>query len=115
MPRALSGSTGEVCGKERIPVEDGVLPLVVRAGAGSVRDSMSVMDQLLAGAADDGVTYAMATGPARVHRRIAAGLGRGRLRLGRRRRAFEVVDRVVEGGNDPRRFVADLLERCVTW
>ncbi|MFD7979162.1 DNA polymerase III subunit gamma and tau [Streptomyces sp. NPDC059071] len=110
-PGTLREYLGEVCGREGIPVEDGVLPLVVRAGAGSVRDSMSVMDQLLAGAADDGVTYAMATSLLgytdgslldSVVDAFAAGDGAA---------AFEVVDRVIEGGNDPRRFVADLLER----
>ncbi|MEV8477133.1 DNA polymerase III subunit gamma and tau [Streptomyces sp. NPDC051173] len=110
-PGTLREYLGEVCGREEIPVEDGVLPLVVRAGAGSVRDSMSVMDQLLAGAAEDGVTYAMATSLLgytegslldSVIDAFAAGDGAA---------AFEVVDRVVEGGNDPRRFVADLLER----
>ncbi len=110
-PGTLRDYLGEVCGREGIPVEDGVLPLVVRAGAGSVRDSMSVMDQLLAGAADDGVTYSMATSLLgytdgslldSVVDAFAAGDGAA---------AFEVVDRVIEGGNDPRRFVADLLER----
>ena len=110
-PGTLREYLGEVCGQEGIPVEDGVLPLVVRAGAGSVRDSMSVMDQLLAGAADAGVTYAMATSLLgytdgslldSVVEAFASGDGAA---------AFEVVDRVIEGGNDPRRFVADLLER----
>ncbi len=110
-PGTLRDYLAEVCGREEIPVEDGVLPLVVRAGAGSVRDSMSVMDQLLAGAAADGVTYAMATALLgytdgslldAVVEAFASGDGAA---------AFEVVDRVVEGGNDPRRFVADLLER----
>ncbi|MEU3303107.1 DNA polymerase III subunit gamma and tau [Streptomyces sp. NPDC006678] len=110
-PGTLRDYLGEVCAKEAIPVEDGVLPLVVRAGAGSVRDSMSVMDQLLAGAAEDGVTYAMATSLLgytdgslldSVVDAFASGDGAA---------AFEVVDRVIEGGNDPRRFVADLLER----
>ncbi|MFD9500989.1 DNA polymerase III subunit gamma and tau [Streptomyces sp. NPDC060035] len=110
-PGTLRGYLAEVCGKENSFVEDGVLPLVVRAGAGSVRDSMSVMDQLLAGAGDDGVTYAMATSLLgytdgslldSVVDAFAAGDGAA---------AFEVVDRVIEGGNDPRRFVADLLER----
>ncbi|MFF5447338.1 DNA polymerase III subunit gamma and tau [Streptomyces sp. NPDC012888] len=110
-PGTLREYLGEVCGREGIPVEDGVLPLVVRAGAGSVRDSMSVMDQLLAGAGEEGVTYAMATSLLgytdgslldSVVDAFAAGDGAA---------AFEVVDRVVEGGNDPRRFVADLLER----
>ncbi|MFF9778430.1 DNA polymerase III subunit gamma and tau [Streptomyces sp. NPDC013978] len=110
-PGTLREYLGEVCGKEKIPVEEGVLPLVVRAGAGSVRDSMSVMDQLLAGATDEGVTYAMATSLLgytdgslldSVVEAFASGDGAA---------AFEVVDRVIEGGNDPRRFVADLLER----
>ncbi|MGW8358558.1 DNA polymerase III subunit gamma and tau [Streptomyces wedmorensis] len=110
-PGTLRDYLGEVCGQEGIPVADGVLPLVVRAGAGSVRDSMSVMDQLLAGATDDGVTYAMATSLLgytdgslldSVVDSFASGDGAA---------AFEVVDRVIEGGNDPRRFVADLLER----
>ncbi|MFF8596636.1 DNA polymerase III subunit gamma and tau [Streptomyces sp. NPDC015220] len=110
-PGTLRDYLGEVCHKEAIPVEEGVLPLVVRAGAGSVRDSMSVMDQLLAGAGEEGVTYAMATSLLgytdgslldSVVEAFASGDGSG---------AFEVVDRVIEGGNDPRRFVADLLER----
>jgi len=110
-PGTLRDYLGEVCGRENIPVEDGVLPLVVRAGAGSVRDSMSVMDQLLAGASTDGVTYAMATSLLgytdaslldSVVEAFATGDGAA---------AFEVVDHVMEGGNDPRRFVADLLER----
>ncbi|MDX2601574.1 DNA polymerase III subunit gamma and tau [Streptomyces caniscabiei] len=110
-PGTLREYLGEVCGKEKIPVEEGVLPLVVRAGAGSVRDSMSVMDQLLAGATDEGVTYAMATSLLgytdgslldSVVEAFASGDGAA---------AFEVVDHVIEGGNDPRRFVADLLER----
>ncbi|MFC9140789.1 DNA polymerase III subunit gamma and tau, partial [Streptomyces bacillaris] len=110
-PGTLRSYLADVCGRENSPVEDGVLPLVVRAGAGSVRDSMSVMDQLLAGAGDDGVTYAMATALLgytdgslldSIIDAFAAGDGAA---------AFEVVDRVIEGGNDPRRFVADLLER----
>ncbi|PPS75477.1 MULTISPECIES: DNA polymerase III subunit gamma and tau [Streptomyces] len=110
-PGTLREYLGQVCQKETIPVADGVLPLVVRAGGGSVRDSMSVMDQLLAGAAADGVTYAMATALLgytdgslldSVVEAFATGDGAA---------AFEAVDRVIEGGNDPRRFVADLLER----
>ncbi|MGW5542311.1 DNA polymerase III subunit gamma and tau [Streptomyces sp. NPDC003998] len=110
-PGTLRDYLAEVCQKEDIPVEDGVLPLVVRAGAGSVRDSMSVMDQLLAGAGEEGVTYAMATSLLgytdgslldSVVEAFATGDGAA---------AFEVVDRVIEGGNDPRCFVADLLER----
>ncbi|MEW2260024.1 DNA polymerase III subunit gamma and tau [Streptomyces sp. NPDC047869] len=110
-PGTLRDYLAEVCGREAIPVEEGVLPLVVRAGAGSVRDSMSVMDQLLAGAGEQGVTYATATS--------LLGYTEGSLldsvveafATGDGAAAFEVVDRIIEGGNDPRRFVADLLER----
>ncbi|WP_344530699.1 DNA polymerase III subunit gamma and tau, partial [Streptomyces rectiviolaceus] len=110
-PGTLREYLAEVCGREQMAVEEGVFPLVVRAGAGSVRDSMSVMDQLLASAADDGVTYAMATSLLgytdgslldSVVEAFASGDGAA---------AFEIVDQVIEGGNDPRRFVADLLER----
>ncbi|QMV22604.1 DNA polymerase III subunit gamma and tau [Streptomyces sp. SCUT-3] len=110
-PGTLRDYLAEVCGREQIKVEDGVYPLVVRAGAGSVRDSMSVMDQLLAGAGEDGVTYTMATALLGytdsallddVVDAFASGDGAA---------VFEIVDRVIEGGHDPRRFVADLLER----
>lgn len=110
-PGTLRDYLAEVCAREDIPVEDGVYPLVVRSGAGSVRDSMSVMDQLLAGAGADGVTYAMATALLgytdaalldEVVDAFASGDGAA---------VFEMVDRVIEGGHDPRRFVADLLER----
>ncbi|MEU9067333.1 DNA polymerase III subunit gamma and tau [Streptomyces sp. NPDC048109] len=110
-PGTLRDYLAEVCGREGIAVEEGVLPLVVRAGAGSVRDSMSVMDQLLAGAGADGVTYDMTT--------ALLGYTDGSLLdsvveafvSGDGSAAFGVVDRVIEGGNDPRRFVTDLLER----
>ncbi|MFE0950003.1 DNA polymerase III subunit gamma and tau, partial [Streptomyces mutabilis] len=110
-PGTLRDYLAEVCGREGIAIEDGVLPLVVRAGAGSVRDSMSVMDQLLAGAGADGVTYDMTT--------ALLGYTDGSLLdsvveafvTGDGSAAFEVVDRVIESGNDPRRFVTDLLER----
>ncbi|MBA0052640.1 DNA polymerase III subunit gamma and tau [Streptomyces sp. AJS327] len=110
-PGTLREHLSAVCAREEIAVDEAVLPLAVRAGAGSVRDSMSVMDQLLAGADSGGVTYAMATALLgytdsalldEVVDAFAAGDGAA---------AFEVVDRVIEGGHDPRRFVADLLER----
>jgi DNA polymerase-3 subunit gamma/tau len=110
-PGTLRDHLTAVCRQEDITVEDGVFPLVVRAGAGSVRDAMSVMDQLLAGAGSEGVTYTMATALLGytdaallddVVDAFAAGDGAA---------VFQIVDRVIEGGHDPRRFVADLLER----
>ncbi|MFN3867210.1 MAG: DNA polymerase III subunit gamma/tau, partial [Demequina sp.] len=59
-PPVLTGYLGELCEAEGVEVESGVLPLVVRAGGGSVRDSLSVLDQLMAGSGDGGVTYARA-------------------------------------------------------
>src|SRR5690606_14312531 len=99
------------CEREGIAVERTVLPLVVRAGGGSVRDSLSVLDQLIAGAGPDGVTYPLAIGLLGftdasllddVVDAFAAGDGSG---------VFHAVDRVVEAGHNPRRFVEDLLER----
>ncbi|MQS13382.1 DNA polymerase III subunit gamma and tau [Streptomyces kaniharaensis] len=110
-PGTLRDYLAEVCGREGIQVEDAVYPLVVRAGAGSVRDSMSVMDQLLAGAGDDGVTYQMATAllgytdSALLDEVVDAFAAQDGATV------FQVIDRVVEGGHDPRRFVTDLLER----
>ncbi|WP_327067729.1 DNA polymerase III subunit gamma and tau [Kitasatospora sp. NBC_01302] len=110
-PGTLRDYLAEVCGREGIQVEDSVFPLVVRAGAGSVRDSMSVMDQLLAGAAEGGVTYKMATAllgytdSALLDEVVDAFAAHDGATV------FQVIDRVVEGGHDPRRFVTDLLER----
>ncbi|MGW2253462.1 DNA polymerase III subunit gamma and tau [Kitasatospora sp. NPDC001660] len=110
-PGTLRDYLAEVCGREGIQVEDTVFPLVVRAGAGSVRDSMSVMDQLLAGAAEGGVTYQMATAllgytdSALLDEVVDAFAAQDGATV------FQVIDRVVEGGHDPRRFVTDLLER----
>ncbi|WP_406201804.1 DNA polymerase III subunit gamma and tau [Kitasatospora sp. NBC_01560] len=110
-PGTLRDYLAEVCGRERIEVEDSVFPLVVRAGAGSVRDSMSVMDQLLAGAGEAGVTYPMATSllgytdSALLDEVVDAFAAHDGATV------FQVIDRVVEGGHDPRRFVTDLLER----
>ncbi|MFJ5230481.1 DNA polymerase III subunit gamma and tau [Kitasatospora sp. NPDC088391] len=110
-PGTLRDYLAQVCGREGIQVEDPVFPLVVRAGAGSVRDSMSVMDQLLAGADEGGVTYRMATSllgytdSALLDEVVDAFAAQDGATV------FQVVDRVVEGGHDPRRFVTDLLER----
>ncbi|MEV7776013.1 DNA polymerase III subunit gamma and tau [Kitasatospora sp. NPDC086791] len=110
-PGTLRDYLADVCGREAIEVEDSVFPLVVRAGAGSVRDSMSVMDQLLAGAGEGGVTYQMATAllgytdSALLDEVVDAFAAHDGATV------FQVIDRVVEGGHDPRRFVADLLER----
>jgi DNA polymerase III subunit gamma/tau len=110
-PGTLRDYLAQVCEHEAVVVEETVLPLVVRAGAGSVRDSMSVMDQLLAGAGEDGVTYAMATALLGYTDGVLLDAVVDAFAAGDGAAAFEVVDRVIEGGHDPRRFVTDLLER----
>ena len=110
-PKVLSSYLGKVCDAEGIAVEPAVLPLVVRAGAGSVRDSLSVLDQLLGGADHGGVSYSQATAllgytPDALLDEIvdafAAGDSHG---------VFAAVDKVIEVGQDPRRFAEDLLRR----
>ncbi len=110
-PRLLSSYLGELCDKEGVAIEPAALPLVVRAGAGSARDSLSVLDQLLGGAGPDGVTHALATGLLgytpdtlldEVVDAFAAADGRT---------VFGVVDKIIETGQDPRRFTEDLLRR----
>jgi DNA polymerase-3 subunit gamma/tau len=110
-PGVLRDYVAELCEREEVKVEPEALPLVVRAGAGSVRDSLSVLDQLLGAAGEEGVTYQMAVGllgytdSALLDEAVAAFAG------GDGSAAFRAVDHVVEGGHDPRRFLADLLER----
>jgi DNA polymerase-3 subunit gamma/tau len=110
-PKTLSAYLAELCQAEGIAVEPTVLPLVVRAGAGSVRDSLSVLDQLLGGASEGGVTYRQATAllgytPDALLDEIidafAAGDAQG---------VFATVEKVIEIGQDPRRFAEDLLRR----
>jgi DNA polymerase-3 subunit gamma/tau len=110
-PRVLGAYLVKLCAAEGIAVEPAVLPLVVRAGAGSVRDSLSVLDQLLGGADADGVTYAQAaallgyTPDALLDEFVDA------LAAGDAAGVFGCVDKVIEVGQDPRRFAEDLLRR----
>ncbi|GAA3252008.1 DNA polymerase III subunit gamma and tau [Nonomuraea helvata] len=110
-PATLRGLLEEILTSENVPFEPAALPLVVRAGAGSARDSLSILDQLLAGAEEDGITYAKAVSLLgytdgdlldEVVNAFAARDGG---------QVFHAVNRVIEGGHDPRRFASDLLER----
>jgi len=110
-PAVLAEHLEGVCKQEGISVAKGVIPLVVRASGGSVRDALSVLGQLLAGAGKDGVTYEVATAllgytdGALLDEAIDALAARDGATL------FNTVNRVVESGHDPRRFTQDLLER----
>ncbi|WP_216892364.1 DNA polymerase III subunit gamma and tau, partial [Nocardia alni] len=110
-PATMRGLLGKICEQEHVPVEEAVYPLVIRAGGGSPRDSLSVLDQLLAGAGPEGVTYPRAlsllgvTDIALIDDAVEALAAADGAAL------FGAVDRVVEAGHDPRRFAGDLLER----
>ena len=110
-PDVLLPYLEELCEREGVPVGGGVLPLVVRAGGGSVRDTLSVLDQLIAGSDASGIEYEGAAALLGYTQAsllddlvdaIAAGDGGS---------AFRVVERVIATGHEPRRFVEDLLER----
>ncbi|WP_129358686.1 DNA polymerase III subunit gamma and tau [Rothia uropygioeca] len=110
-PEVLRGYLNHLCDKESIQVEQGVLPLVVRAGGGSVRDSLSVLDQLMAGASESGITYDLAVALLGfTHAELLDGVVDA-FAAGDSPAVFHAVDRVVQTGQDPRRFVEDLLER----
>lgn len=110
-PGVLRDHLASVAAQEGVDVDPTVLPLVVRAGAGSVRDSLSVLDQLLAGAGSDGLRYDRAvallgmTDGVLLDETVDALAARDGATL------FTVVDKVVGTGHDPRRFTADLLDR----
>ena len=110
-PSVLRELMQDILRKEGVAVEETVLPLVVRAGAGSVRDSLSILDQLLAGSDESGLSYERAVALLgftdaslldEIADAFAAADGAA---------IFRVVNRVIEGGHEPRRFAADLLDR----
>lgn len=110
-PRMLSDYVSELCQREGVAIEQAAVPLVVRAGAGSARDTLSVLDQLMGGSGPQGVTHELAVAllgftPDSLLDEIvdafAASDGNA---------VFRVVDKVIESGQDPRRFADDLLRR----
>ncbi len=109
--RTLAEHLGSVCRSEGVPAETPALAIVARAGAGSVRDSLSVLGQLLAGAGPEGLTYADAisalglTDTSLIDDFVAA------LSAGSAADMFGIVDTVISAGHDPRRFVTDILDR----
>jgi DNA polymerase III subunit gamma/tau len=110
-PGILAEHLEKICKEEGATVAKGVIPLVVRASGGSVRDALSVLGQLLAGAGPDGVSYEIAiqllgfTDGALLDDAVDALAARDGATL------FKTVDRVIESGHDPRRFASDFLER----
>jgi DNA polymerase-3 subunit gamma/tau len=110
-PGVLRPYLEQLCAAESVAVEPPVFPLVVRAGGGSVRDALSVLDQLIAGAGAEGVTYARAVALLGVTDVALIDEMCDALAAGDGAAAYSTIDRVVEAGHDPRRFAGDLLER----
>ena len=110
-PSVMRELTEEILNSEGVKFDPAVLPLVVRAGAGSARDTLSILDQLLAGSDDSGIRYDRAVALLgytdatlldEIVDAFAAGDGAA---------VFRVVNRVIEGGHEPRRFATDMLDR----
>jgi DNA polymerase-3 subunit gamma/tau len=110
-PGVLRPYLEQLCSAEGAKVESAVFPLVVRAGGGSARDSLSVLDQLIAGAGPEGVTYARAVSLLGVTDVALIDEMCDALAAGDGAAAYATVDRVAEAGHDSRRFASDLLER----
>jgi DNA polymerase-3 subunit gamma/tau len=110
-PQVMREHLASLSEREGITVESPVLPLIVRAGGGSARDAQSILDQLAAGAGDEGITYSRAlallgyTDGALLDEVVDAFAASDGAAV------FGAVDRVIESGLDPRRFAQDLLER----
>lgn len=110
-PKTMRTLLERICADEGVTVDDAVYPLVIRAGGGSPRDTLSVLDQLLAGAADNRVEYGRAlsllgaTDVALIDDAVDA------LAAGDASALFGAVESVIDAGHDPRRFATDLLER----
>ena len=110
-PSVMRELTEEILNAEGVKFDPAVLPLVVRAGAGSARDTLSILDQLLAGSDDSGISYDRAVALLgytdatlldEIVDAFAAGDGAA---------VFRAVNRVIEGGHEPRRFATDMLDR----
>ncbi|OFQ34045.1 DNA polymerase III subunit gamma/tau [Corynebacterium sp. HMSC072D12] len=110
-PPAMKGLLERTVASENVHVDDTVYPMVIQAGGGSPRDTLSILDQLLAGAGPDGLTYDVArpllgvTDEGLLDNTIEALASQDKAGL------FRLVDDVIEAGHDPRRFAIDLLDR----
>lgn len=110
-PEPLMAYLELLCRQENVPVAPGVLSLVIRAGGGSVRDSLSVLDQLMAGAGPNGLDYELAVALlGYTHASLLDDVVEA-VAASDAATVFRAVDRVIQTGHDPRRFVEDLLER----
>ncbi|WP_026196217.1 DNA polymerase III subunit gamma and tau [Corynebacterium lubricantis] len=110
-PQAMRSLIERTVESEGVTVDPDVYPLVIRAGGGSPRDTLSLLDQLLSGSGPEGLTYEAAlpllgvTDEGYIDTMVDA------LATGDGASAYQVIDQVIEAGHEPRRFVADLLDR----
>ncbi len=109
--RVLQQHLANVCAAEGVPAEPAALALVARAGAGSVRDSLSVLGQVISGSGAEGVTYLEAVAQLGMTDATLLDATIDALAAHDGAALFSVVDQVIDAGHDPRRFVTDLLER----
>jgi DNA polymerase-3 subunit gamma/tau len=110
-PKTMRALIGRICEQEGVAVDDAVYPLVIRAGGGSPRDTLSVLDQLLAGAEGAHVTYQRALGLLGATDMALLDDAVDSLAAAAAAALFGAVESVIDAGHDPRRFATDLLER----
>ncbi|MBB3037876.1 DNA polymerase III subunit gamma and tau [Hoyosella altamirensis] len=110
-PPVMRGLVERICASENVHVQDTVFPLVIRAGGGSPRDTLSVLDQLLAGAGEAGVTYDRAVSLLGITDSSLIDAAVDGLANSDGAALFGTINDVMDAGFDPRRFTADLLER----
>ncbi|QLL07223.1 DNA polymerase III subunits gamma/tau [Mycobacterium vicinigordonae] len=110
-PRTMRGLIGRICEQEGVVVDDAVYPLVIRAGGGSPRDTLSVLDQLVAGSEGGRVSYQRALGLLGATDIALIDDAVDALGAGDAAALFGAVEAVIDAGHDPRRFATDLLER----
>ena len=110
-PRTMRGLVERICAQEDVVVDDAVYPLVIRAGGGSPRDTLSVLDQLLAGAEGNRINYQRALGLLGATDMALIDEAVDALGAGDAAAMFGAVESVIDAGHDPRRFATDLLER----
>ncbi len=110
-PKTMRALIGRICEQENVVVDDAVYPLVIRAGGGSPRDTLSVLDQLLAGAEDAHLTYQRALGLLGATDVALIDDAVDALAASDAAALFGAVESVIDAGHDPRRFATELLER----
>ena len=109
--RLLQQHLADICAREGVAADPAALALVARSAGGSVRDSLSILGQLVAGSGPDGVTYELAVATLGVTESALLDATVEAIASGDGAALFGVIDRVVEAGHDPRRFATDLLQR----